>query len=184
MTATALPTALEPLPTPADPRPTLVARPLLTLADVLLLGQIRNEGRLSFSHDTSEIDGPRQIAWWHANKARLEPWLFDNEAGETVGYALLRQEDNSRWYSSLAVRKGHNGHDYGRQMLAWLVARWPFEVWATARADNPAACKLHDPLLWEACGAHDGLILYRTRPKIRTSKLALNLDSCGVWGGQ
>ncbi len=59
-----------------------------------------------------------------------------------------------------------------------------FDVWATARDDNPAAMKLHDPLIWETIGWHEGLWLYRTHPKVRTAAPSLCLDDYAGGLGQ
>lgn len=180
---TALNAALPRVPTPPDTRPPrLVARQVLTLADVRLLGQIRDERREGFSHDRTPIGAARQLAWWAEHRELLDAWLFADKDGETVGFGVLRQEADGRWYSSVAVRKAHSGHGYGLTITSWLVLQWPHEVWASARDDNPGAMALHDDLVWEQYGWHEGLYLYRTRPKVRVAQTALNLDHSGVLG--
>lgn len=167
---------LPPLPTPPDDRPHLTARRVLTDADALAMGAIRDRQRGGFSHDTSPIDAARQLAWWRTNRNRLLAYLYTDGAGAVVGYGCLRQEDDGRWYSSVAVDADHAGHGYGKAITAHLILAVGHEVWASARNDNPAAQKLHDPLLWVALGADNDLTYYRTRPKIR---LALDRDDDG-----
>ena len=175
MTATVAP--LPALPTPADDRPHLVARPVLTARDALHMGLIRNRRRHGFSHDTSPISPERQLAWWHANRDRLIAYLYaEGDTGRVVGYGCLRQEPDGRWYSSCAVDEGFGGRGYGRTLLTHLALSVPFDIWATARDDNPAAQRLHDPLIWDTIGYHEGLWLYRTRPKVRLAAPSLASD--------
>jgi hypothetical protein len=163
------PVSLPRLPTPPDPRAHLSARPVGTDADALAMGRIRSERAAGFSHNTRPIADADQLAWWRRNRERLDAWLFEDDAGRIVGYGALRQEADGRWFSSVAVAKGHSGHSYGLRITTWLVSRWPHEVWASARDDNPGAMALHDDLIWEQYGWHEGLYLYRTRPKVRVS---------------
>ena len=172
------------LATPPDDRPHLTARPVISMPDVLLMGHIRHECRAGFSHDTTPIDDKRQEAWWRANHARVEAYLFDDGAGVTVGYGALLQQFDGRWVSSVAVLPGCGGRGYGKAITTWLVAvSCEHEVWARARQDNPAAQKLHDPLVWDTIGADEANVYYRTKPKIRRASMAINLDHAG-WLGQ
>jgi ribosomal protein S18 acetylase RimI-like enzyme len=167
MSTTAI-VALPRLATPEDARPYLTARPALCMADVLIMGRIRSRQAAGFSTDRAPFDDERQIAWFRVNHDRLLPWLYDDQSGATVGYGCLRQESDGRWYSSVAVLPEHGGHGYGKAITLHLIHTVPHEVWASARADNPAARKLHDPLYWDTIGTDGELIFYRTKPKIRT----------------
>jgi ribosomal protein S18 acetylase RimI-like enzyme len=175
-------TALPRVPTPPDTRPALTAHPVLADRDALHMGLIRNRRREGFSHDASPIDPTRQLAWWREMRDRLIAYLYAGRDGVIVGYGCLRQEPDGRWYSSVAVDVGHEGRGHGKAITTHLVLSVDFVVWATAREDNPAARKLHDPLVWEEYGWHEGLRLYRTRPQIRVAQVAFNLDHCGVLG--
>lgn len=184
MSATLVPTTkpLERLATPEDARPHLTARPVLTMPDVLAMGRIRSEQTAGFSYNRSSITDEQQRRWWEINKDRLDCWLFDNDEGQTVGYGALRQGDDGRWWSSVAVRKVFAGKGHGRVITSWLVMQWPYEVWASARNDNPAAQLLHDRLLWDTLGCDNDLTFYRTKPKVRPAHLAVNLGHCGLLG--
>lgn len=145
--------------------PALTARRITTTRDALHMGLIRNRRRDGFSHDTSPISPERQINWWHANQHRIVAYLYLDGDGAIVGYGCLRREQDGRWYSSCAVDVGFEGRGYGRAILTHLVASVAHEVWATARDDNPAAQKIHDPAVWDTLGWHEGLYLYRTKPR-------------------
>lgn len=160
-------TRLRRVATPPDTRAHLVARQVFTRADVLLMGRIRSAQAAGFSHDRAPIGDAQQLAWWDTHEDRLDAWLYDDQDGQTVGYGLLRQVDDGRWYSSCAVDPAHTGSGYGRVILTHLVTQWPHEVWASARNDNRAAQLLHDDLLWDTLGADNDLTYYRTRPKVR-----------------
>lgn len=185
LVAPSAPSALPRLATPEDERPYLSARPLLSMPDVLLMGAIRNRQRRGFSADTTPIDDERQSGWWRWNHHRVEGWLFDDQAGNTVGYGALLQQPDGRWVSSCAVLPEFTGHGFGKAILTWMVLAVDHEIYARARTDNPAAIKLHDPLLWEVTGVdQEGQNVYfRTWPKVRRARLAVNLDNCG-WLGQ
>jgi GNAT superfamily N-acetyltransferase len=176
--------ALPRLPTPPDTRAHLTARPILNLADVLLMGAIRHRQRSGFSADNSPIDDRRQEDWWKHHHHRVEAWLFDDRDGNTVGYAALLQRPDGAWVSSCAVLPEYTGHGHGKAILTWMIMQVDHEVYARARTDNPAAMKLHDPLLWEVTGVdQEGQnVYYRTWPRIRRARMAVNLDHCGVLG--
>lgn len=170
------------LATPEDERPYLTARVVHAMPDVLAMGRIRDACRAGFSQDTTPIDDARQAAWWRENHKRVEGWLFDDANGDTVGYGALLQQDDGRWVSSVAVLPRFAGRGYGKAITTWVVLTVEHEVWARARLDNYPAQKLHDDLVWETLGADNDNEYYRTRPKIRRARLAVNLDHCGVLG--
>lgn len=167
---------LPPLPTPPDDRPHLTARLVLTDDDALTMGRIRDRQRAGFSHDTSPITPERQLAWWHTNRNRLHAYLYVDGAGATVGYGCLRQGEDGRWWSSVAVEAGYTGLGHGKAITSHLVLAVGHDVWASARNDNPAAQRLHDPLLWGPLGADNELTFYRTRPKVRDAAPSPNRD--------
>lgn len=177
MTATATPTSLPRLATPEDTRPHLTARVVITRDDVLSMGKIRSIQAKGFSHDRTPIDDERQMAWWRWNHQRLEAWLYDDQDGNTVAYGCLRQEADGRWYSSVAVLPQFGGKGYGKAVTHHLIHAVEHDVWASARVDNPAAQKLHDDLYWDVLGTDGELVFYRTKAKIRSARLAFNLDA-------
>ncbi len=158
---------LPSVPTPEDDRPYLRARAICFEQDALIMGRIRSAQAAGFSHDHNPISDDQQRAWWRKHFARLSGWLYEDGDRNVVGYGLLRQEDDGRWYSSVAVDPAHTGHGYGRTITTHLVTFFPFEVWASARNDNPAAQRLHDDLIWDVLGADNDLTFYRTKPKVR-----------------
>jgi GNAT superfamily N-acetyltransferase len=176
------PPALPRLPTPPDPRPYLAARPVLTEADALAMGRVRDRQRAGFSADTTRIDDNRQVAWWRRNRERVAAWLFEDVAGALVGYGALLQQDDGRWVSSVAVLPGFEGRGHGKAITTWTVLAVEHAVYARARLDNPPARKLHDDLIWELVTADNDNEYYVTRPKVRVAQVALNLDHCGVLG--
>lgn len=160
-------TAMPALATPADTRPALVARPVCTEADALLMGEIRHTQRAGFSQDNGPIDHAHQREWWAGWRNRINAWLYYDGAA-LVGYGCLIQRNDGTWVSSCAVLPAHEGRRFGRTILHHLITSVPHEVYAQARTDNPAACALHNPLEWEVTGQTHHLVFYRTRPKVRT----------------
>lgn len=168
--------ALPRLATPPDDRPRLTATVVYHLADVLTMGAIRNQQRASFAHDTTPIDDDRQRAWWAEQRNRVRAWLYADDAGATVGYGLLRQTKDGRWWTSVAVLDQFAGKGYGRTITHHLVNTVPHEVWSEALNDNHAAQRLHNAGDWEVIGADNDRTFYRTRPKVRAAQLAYGLE--------
>jgi hypothetical protein len=165
----------EPLPQEWDTSPGqaiidaagLTARPVLDDDDVEWLRAIRNTCRGGFSNDTSVITAPQQAAWWAANRATLVACLYADGKGSIVGYGLLRQTDDGRWWSSVAVLPQHGGRGYGGAITRHIIRQSPTGVvWATARNDNPPAQRLHCAADWDVIGADDMLTYYRTHPDL------------------
>ncbi len=177
------PTTLPRLATPPDDRDHLTARVIFLKPDVLLMSHIRNECRMGFSNFQGLISEVEQLRWWQANKLRLQAWLYADQAGRTIGYGLLRQGEDGRWFSSCAVLPQFGGKGYGRAILAHMVTAVDHEVWAAASPTNEAAQRLHNNTQWEVIGADDAHIYYRTRPKVRTATLPFNLDALPECGG-
>lgn len=168
--------ALPRLATPPDERPRLTATVVYHMADVLKMGRIRNEQRASFAHDTTPIDDDRQRAWWAEQRNRVRAWLYTDDAGATVGYGLLRQTEDGRWWSSVAVLGQFAGQGYGRMIMRHLIGSTPHMVWAEARNDNPAAVRLHNDLEWETLGADNDRVFFRTRPKVKAAQLGYGME--------
>lgn len=163
------PAALPALPTPADTRPTLTARPVCGEADALTMGHIRDRQRAGFSADQSPIDDDRQRAWWAAHRNRVNAYLYYDHAGVLVGYGALLQRHDGTWVSSVAVLPGNEGHGYGGRITTHLVTSVPHEVYARALVSNEAACALHNARVWEVTGEDEQCRYFRTRPKVRTA---------------
>lgn len=145
----------------------LTSRPIASWLDVEQLRRVRNICRDGFSFDNAEISIEQQQAWWEANQRQIVGRLYETaRARLLVGYGLLRQTDDGRWWSSVAVLPDHGGHGYGKFITADIIRRCPDGiVWATARRDNPPAVKLHNLADWEIIdGADERLVYFRTRP--------------------
>lgn len=173
-----------PLPTPADERPTLTARPVLSLPDALLMGHIRNRCREGFSRDTSPIDDDRQRRWWAAHHRRVRAYLYADPAGDTVGYGALLQRGDGCWVSSCAVLPEYGGRGWGRAILHHLVNAVAHPVYAQARNDNEAAVRLHNSGDWALLGADNELTYFVTRPKVRLAPPSLapdDYEGVGLW---
>lgn len=140
----------------------LVARPVSIVDDVEALRQIRNACKDGFAHDNDEISVPQQQAWWALMCSFVKAWLYWHGL-EVVGYGLLRQTDDGRWWSSVAVLPEAAGHGYGGAITADLIRRSDTRVWAEARLDNPVAMKLHRTADWEEWKRDDKVVHYHTR---------------------
>jgi len=183
--------ALDPLTTPEDTRPTLVATPVVTESDALIMGAIRHIQRNGFSADNSEIDDERQLQWWRANRLRVNAYLY-SFGGKLVGYGALLQQDDGTWVSSCAVLPGHEGRKFGGRILSHLIQSVDHEVYARALIANPAACALHNDREWEMTGEDETCRFYRTRPKVRVEHSLSGYDyaepeaelPCGWWMGE
>lgn len=158
--------ALPALTTPEDERPTLVAMPVTTEADALVMGAIRHIQRNGFSADNSEIDDERQRQWWAAHRNRVNAYLYSFGV-HLVGYGALIQSGDGSWVSSCAVLPGHEGRKFGGRILSHLIQSVDHEVYARALISNPAACALHNDREWEMTGEDEQCRYYRTRPKVR-----------------
>lgn len=143
----------------------LVARQIETEVDVESLRVIRNECKDGFSHDNDAITVQQQAAWWALMRERVKGWLYWNGLA-VVGYGLVRQTDDGRWWSSVAVLPEYAGKGYGGALTADLVRRVPHVVWATARLDNPPAMRLHRAADWDEIGRDERLVTYCTQPHV------------------
>jgi GNAT superfamily N-acetyltransferase len=136
---------------------------------VMQLRMIRNVCREGFAHDTAEISHAEQLAWWAANKDRVVGFLYRDLIGLPVGFGLLRQTDDGRWWSSVAVLPARAGKGYGKAITAHVIRQKPADaryVYAQARLDQPAAMKLHDPRDWYTLGEDGRLAHFRTKDEL------------------
>lgn len=140
---------------------TLVALPVEMRADVEALRLIRNACKDGFSHHNDMITPQAQEAWWSVSKDHVKAWLYSN-LGHLVGYGLVRQTDNGRWWASVAVLPELSGKGYGGAITADLIRRCEGPVYGQARLDNPAAMRLHRATDWEEIDRDDRLVTYRT----------------------
>jgi len=142
----------------------LTARPVVDDLDVEWLRAIRNTCREGFAHDQAVITMRQQAAWWQAQQGRLVAALYQDAALFVVGYGLLRQTEDGRWWSSVAVLPSYTGRGYGGAITAHIIRQSPSGVvWAEARKDNPAADRLHHRRDWVVIGEDERLWHYQTR---------------------
>lgn len=107
-------------------------------------------------------------------QGRVKAWLYVTAGTpphtglmpETVGFGLLRLDDDGRWYSSVAVVPECAGRGYGGAITADLVRRLDATVYATARIDNPAAIRLHREDDWYETNRDDRLVYFKTKPHV------------------
>lgn len=160
----------------------LLAVPVKDEIDVEILRVIRNACKDGFSTDNEEITPQQQEAWWTLMSGKVKAWLYVATAStETVGFGLLRQTDDGRWWSSVAVVPEAAGHGYGGAITADVVRRSDETVYATARLDNPAAMRLHREADWEETGRDDRLVHYATKPHVH---MKMSLEDWGRHGWQ
>src|SRR6266852_9598119 len=81
----------------------LTARTIETPEDVESLRQVRNATAWGFSHDTSQISPEQQRGWWATMRGKVRGWLYRLPAGDVVGFGVLRQTDDGRWWNSVGV---------------------------------------------------------------------------------
>jgi len=142
----------------------LTARRVIDDEDVEWLRVIRNTCRLGFAADNSVITARQQEAWWQKNEQRIVAYLYQDDEGFIVGYALLRMTDDGRWWSSVATLPPYIGRGYGGSMTAHIIRQSPTGVvYGQARKDNPAACRLHHIRDWLVIGEDERLMTYKTR---------------------
>jgi len=142
----------------------LWAYPVTDLVDIEDMRQIRNTCRAGFAHDTAIITPDQQRQWWRDNAGKLIAYLYIDRRDSVVGYGLLRQTEDGRWWSSVAVLPGHGGHGYGKAITSHIARQSPTgTTHAQARKDNPQADRIHDRRDWDVIGEDERLYHYRTR---------------------
>lgn len=160
------------MPTKECRRLGLEATEILNDDDVEVLRLIRNACRDGFAHDNEPISEAAQHAWWIVMQGRVRAWLYVYYGGlyvdtvlppETVGYGLLRQTDDGRWWASVGVLPDCTGHGFGSAIMADVIRRGDGEVWSSARLDNVPAQKIHRADDWEEVGRDERLVHFRTR---------------------
>lgn len=171
----------EPLPLDwQEPRPLalavldrvgLIPRPIAEDDDVDLLRVTRNACREGFSTFRGEIGPDEQRHWWAEMADRVTGYLYADRAGVHVGYGLLRQTADGRWWSSVAVLPEHAGHGYGGAITRHVIRQCPSGlVWASARNDHLAGLRLHSAEDWEVIGCDDDLTFFRTLPSTHADR--------------
>lgn len=148
----------------------LIALAVVTPLEVQTLAEIRNECSGSFAHDNSTITPFRQRRWWQVMRGRVHAWLYATPLDDVIGYGVVRQEADGRWWNSIAVRPQWRGRGFGAQITADVLDRHPWPVWAQVRLDNPAALRMHHTREWEEIERDDTLVTLRSRLRPRTGK--------------
>lgn len=129
-----------------------------------LMAQIRNVGRLGFSHDDHEITRIEQAQWWGAHSGRVEAWLFREDVRHcVVGYGMLRPLIGMNWTTSVTVLPAYTGRGYGKAILRFLVRNSRHPLLAEALRENEPAVRLHDEEYWEPAPSSNGHVRFRAR---------------------
>lgn len=144
--------------------PALLEAVLITSPEqVELLRTIRNETRWDFSHDNGEISEMRQRAWWVTMRGRLCAWLY-YDTGELIGFGLVRQTEDQRWWNSLAVLPGYRSRGYGSAITTDLLHQHAGPIYASVKATNQPALAMHHLTEWEMIDGPDtSLVYFRSR---------------------
>jgi hypothetical protein len=129
------------------------------------LRRLRNATRQGFSTVNVEIGMADQQRWWAAMQGKVLGWLYEDELANVVGFGLLRQSEDGRWWTTVGVLPEYGGLGYGSAITHDVVRKAPGVCHATARLDNPAAQRLHRPEDWEEVGRDERLVHYRTRTR-------------------
>lgn len=141
----------------------LTAMPVANEHGVELLRTMRNATRQGFSYFNDEISAADQAAWWERMRGKVLAWIYATARGLIVGFGVLRQTDDGRWWTTTGILPEHRGHNYGKAIMHDLVTRSPEPPWSAARRDNLAAQKLHVVEEWIKILQDDRLIYYRAR---------------------
>ena len=138
-----------------------------TPAQVETLRQIRNATAAGFSHDNTQISHAVQRAWWSAMRGRVHAWLYAYQ-GEVVGFGLVRQTEDGRWWNSLGVLPAYQGQGFGSAITTDLLSQHDGPVYASVRCDNLPAIAMHHPDQWERYDSgntyDDPLVYFRSVP--------------------
>jgi GNAT superfamily N-acetyltransferase len=125
---------------------------------------IRNATRFDFSHDHSVISEMHQRAWWVVMRGKIKAWLYYC-AGSLVGYGMIRQTPDGRWWNSLAILPEFRGHGYGTAIVSDLLGQNEERIFASVRRDNLPALAMHHEYDWERYAETDGdesLVYFRS----------------------
>ena len=95
-----------------------------TRDDLDFIRETRNAGRYHMTRDTSLIHPHDSEVWW---AARPDAYVAE-QAGEPVGYAVIRQVDGDAWIS-LAVAPEHQGKGYGTLIYRYFHPGVKAEIW-------------------------------------------------------
>lgn len=148
----------------------LGAHPVTSDWEVEVLRVLRNQTKEGFSYDNSEITWQQQQDWWAAMQGRVKAWLYmldgPGAAVTVIGFGVLRQTDDGRWWATVGVPSMYAGKGYGGALTADMVRRVPHPVWGAARLDNVPARRLHRPLDWYVLQPDERLAHYQTRPHV------------------
>lgn len=146
-------------------RPIPVTHP----AHVESMRRTRNHCASGFANYNGQITVEQQERWWAENKDSVRAWLYADDTQGTkattviVGFGLIRQHDDGRWFTTVGILPEYAGHDFGKEVTAHLIAQVPGKCHGIARRDNPAAVKLHVASDWQVIeGPDPALVYFRT----------------------
>lgn len=137
---------------------------VVSTEQVEALREIRNLTASGFSHDTTEISPLAQRAWWVAMRGRVRAWLYFS-SGWLIGFGMLRQTEDGRWWNSLAVKPAFRGCGYGAAITADLLAQHDGQVYASVKRDNIPALAMHHLDQWDKIDdPEETLVFFRSKP--------------------
>lgn len=141
-------------------RPTLLASKddeLLIEYDLQTIRVIFNENRAAFTRPFEKITPEGQREWWYSlDPAVVRVWVWDNEAGETVGFSMLT--DHGTYMSPVfAISKKFMGMGYGRLIIQHYLENAGKPLKGEQRVDNPAIRYLNARAGWRILYEKDGI---------------------------
>lgn len=145
--------------------------PIVHPEQVEQMRQLRNAGRHGFANDQREIGIDDQQVWWLANRRTMRGWLYLTSDGSTAGYGLIRQTDDGRWWSSVAVSPLFQGKGFGTQIMRHLFQSVDGELWAEVLKENRASFTMHRPDEWEVAEDQGDRWLLRAKVEQRGATL-------------
>lgn len=137
----------------------LLSVDIVTDAQVEELRRLRNATSYGFSTFTGQISYEEQIAWWQQSQGKIKGWLYYEdhsiEMPIYVGFGILRQTDDGRWWNSLGVVPAYQDHGYGSYITHDLIGRHDQSIYSMVVRKNIAAVKMHHTDEWDEITGSD-----------------------------
>lgn len=144
----------------------LTAIAVETAEQVERLRHMRNATAYGFSNDVGQISMQHQHAWWIAMRGRVRAWLYQSE-DQLIGFGMLRQTEDGKWWNSLGVLPAYQRHGYGAEITHDLLLHHQFRsdvgnqpLYATVRRENLAALAMHHEQDWDIIDGDDERLTY------------------------
>jgi ribosomal protein S18 acetylase RimI-like enzyme len=142
-------------------------RPLDNVHDAQAMAHIRNEVRDFMTHDTSEIDPDRQLAWYFTEYLKAQSrnemlgYLATIEE-KPVGYGLITKRSNRYWVSGGLLPEAQ-GQGHGETLFGFMTDIITDGFVVPANLDvlrsNERAINLYRKLGYKAVGGDERLIV-------------------------